>query len=138
MNLAFARNNYTQVKSETLTNRRDAYEAVKFAMFQAIESMEILQSDAQVSEKEFHYQKSLTCIYFLQKCLNFEDGGDLAKNLFKVYEYCRQNILGVKLIDEKNINISVPTTDLSSPITYMQTIADGWDGIGDESLSPQI
>ena len=131
MNLAFARNSYNRVKSEAVSNRNDAYEAVSFAMNQAIKSMEMLQADILISEKEFHFERSLTCLYFLQKCLDFKNGGELASNLFKVYEHCRQSILKTKLVDNTyNPNLNNENEiDLNSPIKFMKTIFDGWEGI---------
>ena len=37
--------------------------------------------------------KSLTIIYALQSSLNFEAGGEIAENLFRLYEYARQQVL---------------------------------------------
>ena len=136
MNLAFARNSYNRVKSEAVSNRKDAYEAVSFAMDQVIKSMEMLQKDILISEKEFHFERSLTCLYFLQKCLDFKNGGELASNLFKVYEHCRQSILKTKLIDNStspNLN-NKNEIDLNSPIKFMRTISDGWEGIRAEVI----
>lgn len=136
MNLAFARNSYNRVKSEAVSNRNDAYEAVSFAMNEAIKSMEMLQEDLVISEKEFHFERSLTCLYFLQKCLDFKNGGELAGNLFKVYEHCRQSILKIKLIDtsgKSNLN-NKNKVDLNSPIKFMRTICDGWEGIRAEVI----
>ena len=97
MNLAFALNSYNQTKLTKEASKYDGYEAVKFALEQVITSMEKLNSSLPTVEKEYHFERSLSCIYFLQKCLDFENGGDLAKNLFKVYEYCRVQILSVSL-----------------------------------------
>jgi len=55
--------------------------------------MEKLNTGVDSEEKEQHFERALSSIYFLQKCLDFEKGGDLAKNLFKVYEYCRVQII---------------------------------------------
>ena len=37
--------------------------------------------------------KSLTIIYALQSSLDFEKGGEIAENLFRLYEYARQQII---------------------------------------------
>jgi flagellar protein FliS len=37
--------------------------------------------------------RSLTIIYALQSSLNFEAGGEIAENLFRLYEYARQQLL---------------------------------------------
>ena len=39
------------------------------------------------------YSRALTILYGLQSSLNFESGGDIANNLFRLYEFARQQIL---------------------------------------------
>jgi flagellar protein FliS len=121
MNLAFALNTYNQTQVASETSKRDGYEAVKYALDQVIGSMEKLNTGVDSEEKEQHFERALSSIYFLQKCLDFEKGGDLAKNLFKVYEYCRVQII------EFALKGSVEKLD--SAIEFIQTILDGWDGI---------
>ena len=97
MNLAFALNSYNKAKVAKDIQSGDGYAAVKFALEQAIISMEKLNSGITDDDKEHHVERALSCIYFLQKCLDFENGGDLARNLFKVYEYCRTQIIAFTL-----------------------------------------
>ena len=125
MNLAFALNTYNQTKDASETNKTDGYEAVKYALDQVISSMEKLNTGLDTDEKEQHFERALSSIYFLQKCLDFEKGGDLAKNLFKVYEYCRVQII------EFALKGSVEKLDTA--IEFVQTILDGWDGIRPQS-----
>ena len=125
MNLAFALNTYNQTKVASETNKRDGYKAVKYALDQVIGSMEKLNSGVDIEEKEQHFERALSSIYFLQKCLDFEKGGDLAKNLFKVYEYCRVQII------EFALKGSVEKLDTA--IEFVQTILDGWHGIRPEN-----
>ena len=124
MNLAFARQNYSQIKNNSNASKKDGYQAVKVALNQVISSMENLQNSPEAEEKEAHFERALTSIYFLQKCLDFEKGGELARNLFKVYEYCRQAIL----------SFTIRTTEqtLDKAIQYVRIILEGWDGIEEE------
>jgi len=124
MNLAFALKSYNQTKTSKDMANGDGYEAVKFALEQAIISMERLSLDLPSEEREHHFERALSCIYFLQKYLDFEKGGDLAKNLFKVYEYCRNQIIEVCLKDTQET--------LDTSIEFAQTILDGWKGIKTE------
>ena len=121
MNLAFALNSYNQAKVAKDMQKGDGYAAVKFALEQAIVSMEKLNSGVVEEEKEHHVERALSCIYFLQKCLDFENGGDLAKNLFKVYEYCRSQIIAISL---KNSDKT-----LDDPINFARSVLEGWEGI---------
>ena len=119
MNLAFALNSYNQAKVAKDLQKGDGYAAVKFALEQAIVSMEKLNSGVVEEEKEHHIERALSCIYFLQKCLDFENGGDLAKNLFKVYEYCRSQIIAITLNkSDQNFRCS---------IGFAKTVLEGWE-----------
>ena len=125
MNLAFALNTYNQTKASSEANNQDGYEAVKYALDQVIGSMEKLNKGLDTVEKEHHFERALSSIYFLQKCLDFEKGGELAKNLFKVYEYCR-----VQIID---FTIKGTVEKLDKAIEFVQTILEGWEGIRNEA-----
>lgn len=121
MNLAFARNGYNLTRVNKGSNKYDGYEAVKMALSQVIENMESLQSDISVEEKEYHFERALLSIYFLQKCLDFEKGGELARNLFRVYEHCRQAVI--------NYSLKKTVQNLEAPIQYTKAILEGWEGI---------
>lgn len=122
MNLAFALSSYNKTKNKSEGDKYDGYEAVKFALDRAIIGMEKLQEETSAEEKERYFEQALSSIYFLQKCLDFEKGGDLAKNLFKVYEFCRVQILR----DTKKDTYS---NGLTNATEFIRTIAEGWDGI---------
>ena len=125
MNLAFALNTYNQTKASSDANKQDGYEAVIYALDQVIGSMEKLNSGLDTDDKEHHFERALSSIYFLQKCLDFEKGGELAKNLFKVYEYCR-----VQIID---FAIKGTVEKIDKAIEFEQTILEGWEGISSEA-----
>ena len=67
------------------------------------------------------FSKSLTAIYILQKSLDFDKGGDIANNLFDLYEFCRKSLLsGYKEKSHEKISEILPVID---------NILDGWKGI---------
>ena len=45
------------------------------------------------ARKNNQFTRSLTMLYGLQSCLNFDDGGEVAENLFRLYEYARVQLL---------------------------------------------
>ncbi len=79
MNIALARNEYTNAKSNALNSKSENFDAVSLALRHLLESMTALKDAQSPDEREPLFEKSLTSIYFLQKCLDFEAGGDLAK-----------------------------------------------------------
>ena len=64
------------------------------------------------------FSKSITAIYILQSSLDFEKGGEIASNLFNLYDYCKRGIMkGFTKQDSKLINDAIPPID---------EILDGW------------
>ncbi len=53
-----------------------------------------LQNNDTISRvKSDSFSKSLTAIYILQSSLDFNQGGEIAENLNKIYEFCRTTII---------------------------------------------
>ena len=64
------------------------------------------------------FSKSITAIYILQSSLDFEKGGEIASNLFNLYDYCKRGIMkGFTKQDSKLIYDAIPPID---------EILDGW------------
>ena len=62
--------------------------------------------------------KSLRIIYALQTSLNFEKGGEIAENLFRLYEFARQQLLeSAKSEDSEGI---------TAAINSLSEIRDAW------------
>ena len=124
MNVALARNEYANAKSNALNSKSENFEAVSIALKNLVEAMKALKDAKNPEDREPLFEKSLTSVYFLQKCLDFEVGGDLAKNLFRVYEFSRQSVLDFVLREKGYEN-------LDKSIEYVTLIQEGWNGIED-------
>jgi len=73
------------------------------------------------SIKSNAFSKSLTAIYILQSSLDFENGGEIAENLFNLYAFCKNGIMkGFTTKNSKLIYDAIP------PI---EEILDGWKQI---------
>ena len=77
-----------------------------------------------VEKKSKNFSRSLTIIYSLQSSLDFEKGGEISNNLFRIYEYSRQQMIA----DLKNNKANGITTAIS----IISEIADAWNQIGKE------
>ena len=75
------------------------------------------QDDAK-ARKNDNLTRSLTIIYGLQSCLNFEEGGEIAENLFKLYEYSRVQLLNASTTGE--------TVGMNAAIQAISDIRDAW------------
>ena len=62
--------------------------------------------------------KALTIIYALQSSLDFERGGEIAENLYRLYEYTREQIL----IDNK----SGTAAGILVAISSLEDIREAW------------
>ena len=122
MNVALARNEYKNTKTNSLSRKSENVAAVSVALDQLLNSMQGLRDASEIEQKDAFFEKSLTSIYFLQKCLDFEAGGDLAKNLFRVYEFSRQAVLDFVLREKGSDN-------MDKSIEYVTLIREGWTGI---------
>ena len=73
------------------------------------------------SVKSNSFSKSLTAIYILQSSLNFEEGEEIATNLYNIYEFCKNAIMkGFSKKDSKIVYDAIP------PIAE---ILEGWQQI---------
>lgn len=67
------------------------------------------------------YAKSLAILHALQSCLDFENGGEIADNLFRLYEFARQQLLAsLQTGDVERVN---------SAIDSLAEIRDAWNSI---------
>ena len=73
------------------------------------------------SIKSQSFSKSLTAIYILQSSLNFDEGREIAENLYRIYEFCKDGVMkGFTKKDSKFVNDAIPPID---------EILDGWKQI---------
>jgi flagellin-specific chaperone FliS len=126
MNISLARQHYTMTKENNVSNADQNAFAIKLAMEQLIKAMNGLMSDVSIEDKEQDFEIALTRIYLLQKCLDFNAGGELAKNLFRVYEHVRQEII-------KASTGAADTKNLENAIAYIKLIYDGWSEITEKA-----
>ena len=64
------------------------------------------------SIKSNSFSKSLTAIYILQSSLNFEEGEEIAENLYNIYEFCKDSIMkGFTKKDSKLVYDAIPPVE---------------------------
>jgi flagellar protein FliS len=73
------------------------------------------------SLKSKSFSKSLTAIYILQSSLDFENGREIAQNLFNLYEFCKSGIM--KGFTQKNSKL------IYDAIPPIEEILEGWKQI---------
>ena len=90
--------------------QKSPYEVVKLILNELSRTMQVLSDDIEKKKKFISNQnskdliivqksisknvtRSLTTIYSLQTSLDFDKDGNIASNLFQLYEYCRLQII---------------------------------------------
>ena len=117
---------YTNSDREAVAESNDPVAIVALLFDELIRNMQefVRQSateDVNSEARSKHFSKSLSIIYALQSSLNFEEGGEIANNLFRLYEYARQQMLH----DWKEKEFE----KTKQAITVLDDIRDAWHQI---------
>jgi len=117
---------YTKSDHQSVAESNDPMALIALLFDELIRSMQdfVAQSHKDTGKKDVQsrqFSRSLTIIYALQSSLNFEEGGDIASNLFRLYEYARQQLLQ----DWKN----KATDGTEKAIAALDDIREAWHQI---------
>jgi len=108
------------------TSNLNPHKIIKEVLTELKKNMETLaysiDNEPTVSSiKSKSFSKSLTAIYILQSSLDFEKGGEIAENLFRIYDFCKNGIMkGFMKKNSKMIYDAIPPID---------EILEGWSQI---------
>ena len=122
MNLPLARQHYSMTKESKIDGPSQNALAIKLAMEQLVNALNTLLTDETLENRENAFEIALSRIYILQKCLDFEAGGELAKNLFKTYEHARKTTITY-------MSGKTPKVELEKTVSYIEIILEGWKEI---------
>ena len=119
---------YQNAENQALQETEDPH-LIVLTMFNALlKSMGIFAENVDISNggqlelKSKHFARALTIIYALQSSLDFEKGESIATNLFQLYEFARQQLIG-----DLSKGQAVGT---AKAIQALQEIRDAWETIG--------
>ena len=90
---------YHQADREAAAESESPHEMISVLFDELIRRMEALKanmlddSKEKIEERSQHYGRSISLLHALQMSLDFEKGGEIANNLFKLYEYSRYQLL---------------------------------------------
>ena len=124
--------------SNSMNSVKSSHEIIRELMFHLANSMDKIVLDINeyknnefdsksISKKELalkkskNMSKSLSIIYGLQTCLDFDKAPEIAGNLFQLYEFARQKVIS-----------SLTTKDadgINQAIIVIREILDGWKKI---------
>ncbi|MEX0503725.1 flagellar export chaperone FliS [Alphaproteobacteria bacterium LSUCC0719] len=119
-------NAYTSVNREALVESDDPQALIMILLDELLRAMHIYvklieTEDSDEKRKTDHLARSLTMLYGLQSCLNFEEGGEIAENLYRLYEYGRLQLI------ETSRNGKVDGT--KTAIDAIEEIREAWSAM---------
>tara|TARA_B100001093_G_scaffold491500_1_gene531591 strand:- start:67 stop:471 length:405 start_codon:yes stop_codon:yes gene_type:complete len=96
-------NAYSNSEKKAVIEAEDSHAMVLLLFDELIKTARIFSENINTETADLNLRsekmsKALTIIYALQSSLDFERGGEIAENLYRLYEYTREQIL----IDNKN------------------------------------
>ena len=119
---------YQNAERQALEETSDPHLIVMTMLDALVKSMQIfadnieLKNGGDAEMKSKHFSRAISIIYALQSSLDFEKGGDIANNLFQLYEYAR-----IKLIGDLGKGAIEGTP---GAINAIASIRDAWEEMG--------
>ena len=91
-------NAYKNANREAVVESDDPQALIMLLLDELLRAMRsyvsaVSNNDSKEMRKNDQFTRSLTMLYGLQSCLNFDEGGEIAENLFRLYEYARVQLL---------------------------------------------
>ena len=114
---------YSNSEKKAVIEAEDSHAMVLLLFDELIKTARIFSQNIKVKNgnqkvKSENMSKALTIIYALQSSLDFERGGEIAENLYRLYEYTREQIL----IDNK----SNEAAGILVAISSLEDIREAW------------
>ena len=123
MNVQIAKDAYSKVKKETSSSTKVNHANVGLALRKLKNSMSNMGNTEEKESFNQSYKTALYSIYFLQKSLDFDKGGDLANNLFRLYEFCKLTVQDSAICSEPK------SPNLLACSKYISDIIESWEKI---------
>ncbi|MBK5946495.1 flagellar biosynthesis protein FliS [Rhodobacter veldkampii DSM 11550] len=93
MAVADARTRYRRAETMDLQSVEDPHQIILVTLRELDRSLKALAAAVPGPVyPDQHLNRAFTAIYILQGSLDFEKGGEIADNLFRVYEFCRMQV----------------------------------------------
>ncbi len=126
MSYSKALKNYQQNNLESAVNEASPHKLVEMLLRGAIEKINLskqFMEQGQIELKGLNISQAISIIDGLQASLDKEKGGDLASNLFELYDYCIRKLIEANLNNDQKI--------LDEVSRLMDTVKSAWDDISD-------
>jgi flagellar protein FliS len=120
--LALARYRQTDLAGQAVAD--DPHEVIFVTLRELNRALAVLHAATKAGRPApaDHANRALTALYILQSSLDFEKGGDIANDLFAVYEFARQQVLAIWSGETE--------TDIETAHAALEDIQSAWTQIG--------
>lgn len=121
MSMLDPRAQYRRAQDGLLPELMNPHQIILVTLKELRKSLAVLVASAGEGRKPpaAHQTKALTAIYILQSSLDFEAGGEIADNLFRVYEFVRLQVMMVFQRQEG--------AKLDAALSYIEDIVKAWE-----------
>ena len=114
---------YSNSEKKAIVEAEDSHAMVLLLFDELIKTLRIFSDNldrekGDVNLRTEKMSRALTIIYALQSSLDFEQGGEIAENLFRLYEYARQQVIA----EAKTFKASGTLVAISS----LEDIREAW------------
>ena len=114
---------YKRTQATAVPELNDVHDLIYVTLKELHRSLAVLNENPTFGSDVYnnHSSRALTALYVLQVSLDFDRGGEIATNLFKLYEYCRAQLVSLSAKEE--------TADISTALTIITELLDAWKRI---------
>lgn len=96
---------YSNSEQKAIIEAEDSHAMVLLLFDELIKTLRIFSENIDTKKSDYdlksqNMSRALTIIYALQSSLDFEHGGEIAENLFRLYEYARQQVIAEAKTDK--------------------------------------
>ena len=114
---------YVNANREAVAESENPHALITVLFDELIRSMRLYLSHAKAGEhtENENVARALTILYGLQSSLDFENGGEIAENLYRLYEYARQQLF----LTSKGEDVA----GVSAAIDALENIREAWQNI---------
>jgi flagellar protein FliS len=122
MNYALARSKYIHDHRVQVNDISDPHATILVVMQELNKNLrKIADPENRALDLREQFTKAFTAIYILETSLDFAQGGEIAENLFRLYEYCRHQLLQAFASKQDN--------SLDSCVVMLDEIIQSWEAI---------
>ena len=106
MNYALARDYYSKKQTTSLVSEATANELISLILQQLVNSLENYRTVDNRVKAVGYKSNALVALFTLQSSLDFEKGGEIAINLYRLYEFVRLSLLEANDTGKDNIALA--------------------------------